>query len=251
MAVAKVTKRSLLSSIIVILMMLAYTFAFCIYMFQFLKDWKGGIYYNADDVTMWITYGFTMAIFALSFITTVLAFERRELRSRVFGVPVALVGFSAILIQLLIDVVVMILAANMSFPEFAWVLLVIPEAIFFVFAVILVVIRQAYRSLVVEPIERQDRKAAYIKELRTELQMICETNDVESLDKPLFKLYEDAKYADPVSTKEVEAIEDEITQEVDLLKAALDNGEVEIIEKHIKKVSSLLKERGLRLKAGK
>lgn len=254
MSVSKVTKRSLLSGVIIILMMLAYTFAFCIYTFEYLKDatFNGAKLFDVNLPMMWISYGFTMGIFVLAFVTSILAFERKELRSRVFGIPIVFVGFTSITIQLIVDVIVMVVGGKIVFNEYSWIFLVIAETTFVILSIILVLIRQAYRSLVVENIEAHEAKnTEYIKELRIQLQMVCEMNDIDELDKPLFRLYEEAKYADPVSVKEVQAVEDEILEAVETLKDSLAKGDVEVIRSDIEKVQRLLNERKIRCKSAK
>ncbi|MCF0108306.1 MAG: hypothetical protein HUJ59_04850, partial [Bacilli bacterium] len=140
--VTKFTKRSLLTGIIIILMMMTYSLCFCLYSFML----KPNIDTNMQ--MLWITYGFTMGVFFIAFVTSVLAFERSDLRSRVFGVPIVLVGFGAIIFQVAFDIIIMVIGMFAKFSETAWIFILIPEALFVVFVIITIIVRQAYRGLI-------------------------------------------------------------------------------------------------------
>ncbi len=186
----RITKRSLLTGIIVICLMMVYSLVFCLYGF-FLRIENTFIEVNMP--TLWVTYGITMLVFAIAFFTSVLAFERPDLRSRVFGIPIVLVGFGAMCIQGLVDLVVMLLAIWIEFDANAWVFILIPESIFIVCVIIMIIIRQAYRGLI-EVIDKQGLKTNFTTELLISIEMICKENEVPKLDKELTNLYEGARY---------------------------------------------------------
>lgn len=243
----RITKRSLLTGVIVICLMMVYSLVFCLYGF-FLNGEETFIKDNMP--TLWVTYIFTMVVFAIAFITSVLAFERPDLRSRVFGIPIVLVGFGAIVIQAVVDLVVMLLAVWIKFSENSWAFIMIPESIFIICVIIMIIIRQAYRGLI-EAIDKQGIKTNFTTELLMAIELICKENEVPKLDKELTSLYEGARYTDPVSIKEVSQIEDEISKAVEILKSNVATGEAEEAVETIKKIKSLLAERSLRLKAYK
>lgn len=244
--VTKFTKRSLLMGVIIILLMMTYSLCFCLYSFM-LKP-------NTDNVAnmnmLWLTYGFTMGIFLIAFITSVLAFERSDLRSRVFGIPIVLVGFGAIGFQVFADIIIMVIGAFVRFSETTWIFILIPEAIFVVFVIITIIVRQAYRGLI-EAIDKKEVATNFVNELLVQIEMVCKTNPTPKLDKELNKLYETVRYSDPVSVKGVEDIENEISDAVELLKSEVATGEIEPAEQAIAKIANLATERNLRLKLAK
>ena len=93
--------------------------------------------------------------------------------------------------------------------------------------------------------DAKEVKESYIKELRIELDVVAKTNTIPELNKDLERLAEKAKYADPVSTQSVVAIEDEISDRVIDLKSALRDGNAENAQKLIKNIIDLLEERGI------
>lgn len=250
--VAKVSKRSLLSGVIIILMMITYTFVFCVYsLILDSDDAFPSISCAPNQNLMWVTFGFTMAMFTVGFVASVLAFERKDLRSRVFGVPIVIIGYAGILIQIVIDLILMVIGMFVLYPEYFWMIALIPEGLFFMFVILTIVVRQAYRGLVIEKIDAQQVKQTYIKELRVQLEVLAELNPIESLDRAMNKIYEKAKYADPVSCEEIEAVEDEISAKVGDLRACLVKGQVEEAKESISAIEILLDERAARAKLAK
>ena len=245
----RITKRSLLTGVIIICLMMVYSLVFCLYGF-FLKSSDTPNNIDANMPTLWVTYIITMIVFAIAFVTSVLAFERPDLRSRVFGIPIVLVGFGAICIQILVDAVVMVLGFFIAFNDTAWVFILIPESIFIVCIIIMIIVRQAYRGLI-EAIDKQGIKTNFTTELLIAIEMICKENEVPKLDKELTNLYEGARYTDPVSIKEVQGVEDEISKAVDVLRSNVATGDAEEAVVTIGKIKQLLSERSLRLKAYK
>lgn len=242
--VTKFTKRSLLTGIIIILLMMTYSLCFCLYSFML----KPNVPNNMP--MLWTTYGFTMGVFLIAFVTSVLAFERSDLRSRVFGVPIVLVGFGAIGFQIVADLVIMIIGYFVSFSATSWIFVVIPEAIFIVFVIITIIVRQAYRGLI-EAIDKKEIATNFVNELLVSIEMVCKTNPIPKLDKELNKLYETVRYSDPVSVKGIEDIENEINEAVEVLKSEVATGEIEPAEKAITKIANLATERNMRLKIAK
>lgn len=249
---SKISKRSLACGLIIVLLMMAFSFAFCMYSF-WARDISDKICQILDTnmPVLWTIYGFTMGMFALGFLTTVLAFERRELRSRVFGVPIVFVGFGAIIIQLVIDAIIMVVGIFVELPLLLLIVLIVAEVLFTVFTIILIIVRQAYKALLIEPLDKEKDKQGFINELRIELQMMAKTNDIESLDRCLNRTYETAKYADPVSNVDIQAIEEEIASALETAKDFIREGDAVKAKENIHKVENLLKEREVRLKVSK
>lgn len=242
--VTKFTKRSLVTGIIIILLMMTYSLCFCLYSFM----WKPNTLTNMN--MLWITYGFTMGVFFIAFITSVLAFERSDLRSRVFGIPIALVGFGAIGFQIFADLLIMVIGIWVKFSQLSWIFILIPEVIFVTFVIITIIVRNAYRGLI-HAIDKKEVATNFVTELLVQIEMVCKTNPIPKLDVDLNKLYETIRYSDPVSVKEVEDIENEITSAVELLKSEVATGEIEPAKDAIAKIANLATERNLRLKIAK
>lgn len=242
--VQRITKRSLITGVIVILLMMVYSFAFCLYCFM------GKFHLDTNLPMMWLTYGFTMAIFAIAFLTTVLAFERSDLRSRVFGVPIVIVGFGGIVIQIVVDAIIMLVGAFVAFSDKSWVFIAIPEAILIVAIIVMIIVRQAYRGLI-EAVDKQQVKRDFTTELLIQIEMICKSNQLPKMDKVLSDLYETARYTDPVSVDAVVPVEDEITNAIELVKSNIATGDQDNAIEAVNKVKLLLAERALRLKTAK
>ena len=69
----------------------------------FVVPWNSG----KSVAATWITYGCTWLALVFTGVVTAIAFNRKEMKSRIFGIPVHCVGYTVLLIQLLIDGIVM------------------------------------------------------------------------------------------------------------------------------------------------
>ena len=71
------------------------------------------------------------------------------------------------------------------------------------------------------------------------------------LKEPLNKLFEKVKYTDPVSSKNVFDIEDEILNKIITLRAEIQDNQIEKALKTIKAIDSLITERKLKMRGNR
>lgn len=201
----------------------------------FVVPWNNGMSVAAT----WITYGCTWLALIFGGVVTAVAFNKKELKSRIFGIPVHCVGYTVLLIQLLIDGVVMGVG---HWYEIAFWIPTIVEVLLFALATIMVIARAANRDFI-DSIDKKEVKEAYIRQLRVEVDSLVETNTLEALNADLTKLAETVRYTDPVSHKDVEDTEDQITVAFEELEKAVADGDVAKAQAAIAKMNRLLNER--------
>ena len=206
----------------------------------FVVPWNNGMSVAAT----WITYGCTWLALIFGGVVTAVAFNKKELKSRIFGIPVHCVGYTVLLIQLLIDAVVMGVG---HWFEIAFWIPTIVEVLLFALATITVIARAANRDFI-DSIDKKEVKEAYIKQLRIEVDSLVEANTIEEIKPDLVKLAETVRYTDPVSHKDVEDTEDQITVAFEELQKAVADGDVAKAQSAIAKMNRLLNERKAILK---
>lgn len=206
----------------------------------FVVPWNNGMSVAAT----WITYGCTWLALIFGGVVTAVAFNKKELKSRIFGIPVHCVGYTVLLLQLLIDGVVMGVG---HWFEIAFWIPTIVEVLLFALATITVIVRAANRDFI-ESIDKKEVKEAYIKQLRIEVDSLVEANTIDAINADLVKLAETVRYTDPVSHKNVEDTEDQITVAFEELEKAVAEGDVAKAQSSIAKMNRLLNERKAILK---
>ena len=206
----------------------------------FVVPWNNGMSVAAT----WITYGCTWLALIFGGVVTAVAFNKKELKSRIFGIPVHCVGYTVLLIQLLINGVVMGVG---HWYEIAFWIPTIVEVLLFALATIMVIARAANRDFI-DSIDKKEVKEAYIRQLRVEVDSLVEANTLEALNADLTKLAETVRYTDPVSHKDVEDTEDQITVAFEELEKAVADGDVAKAQAAIAKMNRLLNERKAILK---
>lgn len=206
----------------------------------FVVPWNNGMSVAAT----WITYGCTWLALIFGGVVTAVAFNKKELKSRIFGIPVHCVGYTVLLIQLLIDGVIMGVG---HWYEIAFWIPTIVEVLLFALATIMVIARAANRDFI-DSIDKKEVKEAYIRQLRVEVDSLVEANTLEALNADLTKLAETVRYTDPVSHKDVEDTEDQITVAFEELEKAVADGDVAKAQAAIAKMNRLLSERKAILK---
>ena len=206
----------------------------------FVVPWNNGMSVAAT----WITYGCTWLALIFGGVVTAVAFNKKELKSRIFGIPVHCVGYTVLLLQLLIDGVVMGVG---HWFEIAFWIPTIVEVLLFALATITVIARAANRDFI-DSIDKKEVKEAYIKQLRIEIDSLVEANTIDTIKADLVKLAETVRYTDPVSHKDVEDTEDQITVAFEELEKAVAEGDVAKAQSSIAKMNRLLNERKAILK---
>ena len=198
-----------------------------------------------SNAAFWITYGCTWAALVFAGVTVAIAFNKKELKSKIFGIPVHCVGYTLVLFQLLIDGVVM--GVGNWYEVYYWIPLIV-EVILFGLSIVAVTIRNEYRNFIDKIDEKDVKKKEFIKELRVEVDSLLRANKVEALKPELEKLAETVRFTDPVSHSDVIDVEDQIVTEFETLQKAVADGEADKARTQVEKILNLLDERKARLK---
>ena len=185
--------------------------------------------------TFWVSFGFTLAAFAVVAVAIYIAFVRKpDAKSKFYGFPIARIGVVYGIIQLVVGLLFM------AFSQ--WIPMTVAVLVCAV-GLGAVIIGLISAESVVSEIHVQDGKLKKAVSLMRGLQ--SKVNQLASCsDEPALKqLAEEIRYSDPVSNESLAEIERDLSAAVDELQAAYVDGETEAVVKLCRKASALLAER--------
>lgn len=191
----------------------------------------------------WVSYGFTLAAFAVAAVSIYIAFfQNPNARSKFYGFPIARIGVIYAVAQLIVSLVVMALAQWIP-----WWIGVLVYAIALGTAATGLVGADAVR----EEIQRQDKKlkndVAFMRNLQSRVNQMASRCDVPEVK----QFAEDVRYSDPVGGEGLTEIERDLAAVVDELQAAVIDGDSEVIRTLCRKASATLAERNRLCKLNK
>ena len=218
----KIGKKAIVTTLILAVILAAYNVLYFV------------IPYNRDlsNAAIWITYGVTTFLIVFSAATVCIGIYDKELKSRVFGIPILYLGYGVLVAQFVIDIVIAVVGSR--FEVGAWVAAVV-ETLLLAFFFISLIARTEY-------------KESFIRELRPELKLLVDSVNDGEVKTALNKLYETVLCTDPVSSKFVIEIEDEISEKVKALKESISAGDDVKSLNLIRETDLLVKERKLKLR---
>ena len=230
----KIGKKAIVTTLILAVILAAYNVLYFV------------IPYNRDlsNAAMWITYGVTTFLIVFSAVTVCIGIYDKELKSRVLGIPILYLGYGVLVAQFVIDTV--ITAVGSRFEVGAWVAAVV-ETLLLAFFFISLIARTAYKDTI-KKIDEKEYKESFIRELRSELKLLVDSVNDGEVKTALNKLYETVLCTDPVSSKFVIEIEDEISEKIKVLKESVAAGDDVKSLNLIRETDLLVKERKLKLR---
>lgn len=230
----KIGKKAIVTTLILAVILAAYNVLYFV------------IPYNRDlsNAAIWITYGVTTFLIVFSAATVCIGIYDKELKSRVFGIPILYLGYGVLVAQFVIDTV--IAAVGSRFEVGAWVAAVVETLLLAIFFISLIA-RTAYKDTI-KKIDEKEYKESFIRELRPELKLLVDSVNDGEVKTALNKLYETVLCTDPVSSKFVIEIEDEISEKVKALKESISAGDDVKLLNLIRETDLLVKERKLKLR---
>lgn len=230
----RIGKKTIVTTLILAVILAAYNVLYFV------------IPYNRDlsNAAMWITYGVTTFLIVFSAVTVCIGIYDKELKSRVFGIPILYLGYGVLVAQFVIDTV--ITSVGSRFEVGAWVAAVV-ETLLLAFFFISLIARTAYKDTI-KKIDEKEYKESFIRELRPELKLLVDSVNDGKVKTALNKLYETVLCTDPVSSKFVIEIEDEISEKIKVLKESVAAGDDVKSLNLIRETDLLVKERKLKLR---
>ena len=195
------------------------------------------------NAAFWVSYGFTLAAFAVVAASIYIAFVKNpDARSRFYGFPIARSGAVYGTVQFVLSLLVMGFAA--WGPWWA-------AAAVYAIGLGISVIGLIAADVVVEEIQAQDEQLKVKVSVMRGLQSKVHQLAAQSGDKDILALADEFRYSDPVSNDAVSDAEADLAAAVDELQSAYVDGDSEAAKQLCRKVSALLAERNRLCKLNK
>ena len=186
----------------------------------------------ARTAVYWMALGCTAAMFGMCALAFVRAFRKdNKLESKLLGWPIFKVGYTALIVQIIVGFALMGLAALCP----VWAAALAEVAVFAWAAVCLTVKDAAREAVTAAEVKLTDNTAAW-KAIRARASQVA----AETGHPDIRKLAEDIRYADPTPT----AMDGEIAQMLETLSSYADAA-------NIAKAKALMEQRRTLAKAGK
>lgn len=184
----------------------------------------------ARTASWWVGALCTVVMFSLCAYTFYLAFRKdNTLESKLLGWPIFKVGYTALVVQLIIGAVIMSLAAFCP----VWVA-IITEVIVFGLTAVALTVRDAARAVVTQSEQAVEDKTAPWKAIRTRAAAIANATEYPELK----KLADEIRYADPTPT----SMDAEISAALETLNSYADTENIKKVFVFLERRKALAKE---------
>lgn len=199
----------------------------------------------AKTLVFWLSFGYTLAAFALAVAAFYVAFLRNPgAKSRFYGFPIAKIGAAYWLAQLLVGLLAM--ALGKWIPVWLTVLV-------YTIALGAAAIGLIAAEAVADGIQTQDAKlkndVTLMRSLQSKLsQMDCTNPDAAAA---IRKLAEELRYSDPVSSPALSDAERDLSAAIAELQSAVVDDDSDAIKQLCRKATALLTERNRLCKLNK
>lgn len=186
----------------------------------------------------WLSYGFTLAAFAVAAGSFVIAFAKPDAKSRFYGFPIARIGFVYWAVQLVAGIVFMALGKVAPW----WL-----AALVYVLALSAAAVGLIVTDTVVQEIHSQDEKikknVSLMRSLQSKVgQLTGQCDDLTAAD--AIKAFAEAlRYSDPVSGEASAEAEAELSALVEELQRSVLDGDAESVRKLCRRATAVLAER--------
>lgn len=189
----------------------------------------------AHTAAFWISYGFSLAAFAVVSASIYIAFIKNpDAKSRFYGFPIARIGVLYGIAQLIVSLLIMALGK--------WVPWWIPTLVYAI-GMGATIVGLISAEAVVDEIQTQDVKlkdnTVMMRALQSKISQIASQTD----DSAIKALAEEFRYSDPVSNDAVADAEADLAAAVDQLQAAFVDGDNDALAQLCRKAAALLAER--------
>lgn len=163
------------------------------------------------NIYFWVAYTSITLSFLIVSVVTYLIFDKKDMKSRFYGIPLVYVLRSYIILQFIVGMIQM----NFALLHYKYYILI--NSIILVLNIIGLI------GLTVgkDEVERIDKKAKekvlYLKEMEVKLEGMIEDSQNSEVLESLKKLKDLIRYSDPMSNEKVEALEANILQNINSL----------------------------------
>ncbi len=196
----------------------------------------------AKSGNFWCGYGFSMLAMILTAAVGFYAFDKENLKSKVYGVPLAMVAWRYLVIQVIVGFV------EMAVPSIPYKYGIALNAILLGCSLIGFIAVDAGKEIIEQIDEKIKGKVFYIKSLQADIEGLVGRASDDSMKKPLKDLAETIRYSDPMSSPQLAAIENKIEGKAAALAETVGTGDGGAVKAQCEELQQLFAERNRKCK---
>ncbi len=200
----------------------------------------------------WVMYAFSNVSIIFGLCISFYAFNSGNsedgLQSKVYGFPIFRVGIIYMVMQVAISIILFAIGHFTRVPTWVG---VIVSVLLLGIAAIGVIATDNVRDIVEQNEKVVKEKTIQMRRFKLDFDGIAPYANDPELKKELEKLAEKVKYSDPVSSDDLQEIEEELQAETNNLRNLVKGGNVEEARAKLTLVSNILEDRNRRCKEGK
>ena len=201
------------------------------------------------NAASWISFGFTIVAIIYSLFVCAYVFNSKaSVKSKFYGFPIIRVGVIYAVVQLVIGITVCRIDAVTALPY--WIALLI-SVLLLAAAAIGIIATDNTRDMVEEIEDAGKAQTFFVKSLTADTQCLIAKASNEAMKSELTKVYEAARYSDPVSNEALADVEGRITTALTSLTSAVKENNAEQVTLSAKELLELISERNIKCKAFK
>lgn len=192
----------------------------------------------AKTPVFWVSYLFGLVAICFQIPLWNKALKGESLKSKFLGFPVLYIGVTYLIVQLIISLI------TMAVPGIPIWIAIIVDVIVLAITCTLVISGGVAKTAIEKTEEKVQTKTAFIKGLKADVDIFLSEEKDPVIKRELVKLADEIRYSDPMSSSELEEIENQISDKIAAIATAGDS-KLDLISE----IAGLVKQRNIKCKA--
>lgn len=197
--------------------------------------------FKVHTSVFWVSYAFMTVAFLVQLASMYLSFKEIDVETAFFGIPLASFSVYYLCVALVAGTIFMI------FQKAGFTLAIVIQILILAAFLIIAIISLLSRDAVKEMDHQLNDKVTNHKSILVDVEMLAETSTDPELKVAILKLVDTIRYSDPISTPEVEVVEQRIMRKISELRINIDNNQIKDAINGCKEIELLYLERNKKL----
>ena len=197
-----------------------------------------------DDFTssFWIGYCFAILVYILNLVISYLAFKSSSAKKFFYGISLITISFTTLIFSFLISLVWILVPV---FPDWLEICACSVILALYIISIIKVIV---VKEIVESVDERIETQTEFVKRLILDAERQMAMAKSEAVKRECKKIYEAARYSDPVSNEKLSDIENAITYKINSLYNLIDTDDSAGVSQAATEIINLIKDRNMQCK---
>lgn len=197
---------------------------------------------NKFSPSFWIGYGFVTLAFIAQLVCSLIFFKQDTKEKRFLNIPVISLSYTALLLSIIIG------AVAMAVPSIPYWIAVIVDVLITAFYAIAIISSKAAADTVSSIDTKIKQQTFFIKSLSVYAQSLVNSAKTDEMKTLANKVYEAVRYSDPMSSPQLETIENEIEIKFNQFLSAVKSDNASLAQSIADELVTLIKDRNNKCK---